>query len=69
MWNRKISPSGFEFNQGLGKSRPWSRMRYLYPTWTLIVDCYNLTWVKKGYSDMLCETKAIVPVSICQSCV
>ena len=27
MWNRKISPSGLEFNQGLGKSRPWSRMR------------------------------------------
>ena len=23
---------------------PW--MRYLYSTWALTVDCYNLTWVK-----------------------
>ena len=47
MKDREISPSGSEFNQGLGKPRPWlkiptPRVRYLYPTWTLMVDCYIL---------------------------
>ena len=29
MWDREISPSGSEFNQGLGKPRPWFKFRPL----------------------------------------
>ena len=43
----KISSSGLEFQPGTRQASslekiPTPRVRFPYPTWTLMMDCYNL---------------------------
>ena len=55
MYARGISPSGLEFQPGTRQASspveiPTPRVRFPYPTWTLMVDCYYLIgkdWCKK----------------------
>ena len=47
MKDREISPSGLEFQPGSRQASslveiPTPRVRFLYPTWTLMTDCYIL---------------------------
>ena len=47
MQDREISPSGSEFQPGTRQASslveiPTPRVRFPYPTWTLMTDCYNL---------------------------
>ena len=46
MKDREISPSGLEFQPGTRQDSPMvkiptPRMRFPYPTLTLMMDCYN----------------------------
>ena len=46
MKDREISPSGLEFQPGTRQASslveiPTPRVRFPYPTWTLMMNCYN----------------------------
>ena len=47
MKDRELSPSGLEFKPGTRQASslleiPTPRVRFPYPTWTLMMACYNL---------------------------
>ena len=48
IYDRELSPEGLEFQPGTRQASslveiPTPRVRFTYPTWTLMMDCYNLS--------------------------
>ena len=64
MQDREISPSGLEFQPGTRQALslveiPTPRVRFPYPTWTLMMDCYIPSTVRL-WNDLRLHAKIIL---------